>query len=75
MGDAVESVLKSVGITEERVEKWLGKKCGCKQRKERLNLLSQWATQWLGRTTSNTAPEAARQLEGLMENGGEGKPK
>jgi hypothetical protein len=37
----VEGVLKSVGITEERVSKVLGKPCGCKERKKRLNSLGE----------------------------------
>jgi hypothetical protein len=41
LGDMVEGVLKSVGITEERVSKVLGKPCGCKERKKRLNSLGE----------------------------------
>ncbi len=43
LGDAVESALKLVGITEERVSKWLGSPCGCSARKAKLNSLSDWA--------------------------------
>jgi hypothetical protein len=35
----LESALKAVGITSERMERWIGKPCGCKERKERMNLL------------------------------------
>jgi len=47
LGDAVESALTAVGITSARVEAWLGKKCNCKSRKEKLNKLSKWASRVL----------------------------
>ena len=38
LGDLIAGGLKSVGITEERVKKFTGRKeCGCKKRRERLN--------------------------------------
>ena len=37
LGDAVESVLSSVGITKERVSRLVGRPCGCEGRKKRLN--------------------------------------
>jgi len=46
LGDVVESVLKRVGITEERVSAWLGRPCGCSARKEKLNALVNWANQY-----------------------------
>jgi hypothetical protein len=40
VGDAVEKMLTSVGITKERVQEWTRTKdCGCKQRQ-------QWLNQW-----------------------------
>lgn len=39
LGDYVEKVLSSVGITEQRVTKLLGKPCGCGKRKQKLNKL------------------------------------
>lgn len=40
VGDAVEKMLTSVGITKERVQEWLQTKdCGCKKRKG-------WLNQW-----------------------------
>jgi len=42
LGDAISSALSAVGITEERVSKWLGKPCGCGARKEKLNDLHRW---------------------------------
>lgn len=43
LGDAVETALSAVGITEEKVVEFLGRPCGCKRRKEKLNQLSAWA--------------------------------
>jgi hypothetical protein len=53
LGDVVESALTAVGITSARVETWLGKKCNCKSRKEKLNKLSKWANQVLTSTTKD----------------------
>ena len=38
LGNAVKMVLDSVGITQQRAERWLGS-CCCKERQERLNQL------------------------------------
>lgn len=38
LGDAVEKMLSSVGVTEARVKRWLGG-CNCGARKRRLNQL------------------------------------
>lgn len=46
LGDVAEQALSAVGITAERVEAWLGK-CRCKERRERLNALGEWAASWL----------------------------
>lgn len=39
LGDAVEALLKRVGITPELVSGITGKPCGCKERKDKLNKL------------------------------------
>jgi len=44
LGDSVEKALDIVGVTDERVSIWLGRPCGCKERKEKLNQLGLWAT-------------------------------
>lgn len=49
-GDHVESALTKFGITEERVSGWLGKPCGCSERKRKLNALGNWAKQFLNGT-------------------------
>jgi len=47
----VEGALSAIGITSERVERWLGKKCGCKERRDKLNALDAWARRVLGGNT------------------------
>ena len=47
LGDAVERALHAVGITHDRVSRWLGTECGCEERKQRLNQLGAWASRWL----------------------------
>ena len=43
LGDKVEEVLKSIGITEERFKEWFNlKECGCSKRKAWLNSLFSW---------------------------------
>lgn len=43
LGDVVESVLQSFGITEDRFKKWFNlKECGCSKRKAYLNNLFSW---------------------------------
>jgi hypothetical protein len=43
LGDVVESVLQSVGITEERFKAWFNlKECNCSKRKAYLNNLFAW---------------------------------
>lgn len=43
LGDVVESVLKSIGITEERFKYWFNlKECNCSKRKAYLNNLFSW---------------------------------
>lgn len=63
LGDVVESALTAVGITSDRVSSWLGRPCGCTERKQKLNNLSRWARQAL----STKAEEAKQLLEKMME--------
>lgn len=44
LGDKIELALALVGITKERVTRWLGRPCRCEERKQMLNRLSSWAT-------------------------------
>lgn len=42
-GDRVERALTLIGITDRRISEWLGRDCGCGERKEKLNQLDLWA--------------------------------
>ena len=43
LGDVVENVLNSFGVTEERFKEWFNlKECNCKERKKWLNNLFSW---------------------------------
>jgi hypothetical protein len=51
LGDLLESALGTIGVTSARVEAWLGRPCGCDERRERLNALDRWARRfWAGHT-------------------------
>lgn len=54
VGDSLAARLASVGITEERVSEWLGRPCGCTERKAKLNKLGEWA-KIQGRLTADKA--------------------
>lgn len=43
LGDRVHTALASVGVTPERVGRWLGRECGCRERVAKLNQLGTWA--------------------------------
>lgn len=60
LGDHVEQALSSLGITQSRVSRWLGKPCNCEERKDKLNQLSIWAKRYL-----NNKPN--RNLEELLD--------
>lgn len=63
MGDCIESALATVGVTQERVEWWLGAPCGCEERKQKLNQLGRWAV----RVVSGRIDNAAKYLDQIME--------
>jgi hypothetical protein len=43
LGDVVENVLKTFGITEERFKEWFNlQECGCSRRKAWLNRIFSW---------------------------------
>lgn len=62
LGDMVSGVLASVGVTEESVGRWLGKPCGCKERREKLNRLGTWVKRMLKGRTDN----AREYLDAIM---------
>ena len=40
LGDVVEQILTTIGVTEERLKRWFNvKECGCSKRKRMLNEL------------------------------------
>lgn len=65
LGDAVETALGLVGITSERVERWLGRPCNCRNRKEKLNQLDAWAR----RVISGKTLKAEKYLEEVIADG------
>lgn len=64
LGDRIEDALTFVGITKERVEKWVGGPCGCSERQERLNRLDAWVRGMF----SGQSERAKKELEHLLEN-------
>lgn len=67
LGDLVESALSSIGITSERVSKWIGTECGCKERKEKLNMLTIWANRVLRIGKEDNNEEIKKQLNDIIE--------
>lgn len=64
LGDAVKNALDKVGVTEERVQIWLGGKCNCAGRRKKLNDLSQWAEKLVnGQITEESAK---KELDNLV---------
>lgn len=57
IGDQVEKALQLVGITPEKVEAFTGKPCKCKERKQRMNQLGNWAYRVLSGETENAENE------------------
>lgn len=62
LGDRVSHALGLVGINEDRVSKWLGKPCGCNERRQKLNRLGAWAT----RVVRGKRAQAERYLEQIL---------
>lgn len=65
LGDVVHEALSFVGITPERVTKWLGRPCKCPQRIEKFNELSRWARRVI--TGGKMEGDAKESLEELIE--------
>jgi hypothetical protein len=63
LGDRVATALAAVGITEQRVQAWVGKPCGCKERKEKLNQLGAWAA----RVIAGKVEKAKEYLDRIIE--------
>ena len=43
IGDQLERALKVIGVDSEKVSKWIGKPCGCEERRVKLNQIDAWA--------------------------------
>lgn len=62
LGTAIEQALKRVGVTEERVSRWIGRPCGCSVRRDRLDKISEWAAQVLSGRSNNPAEDLRRTM-------------
>lgn len=65
-GTILSKALAAVGITEERVSKFIGEPCGCRRRREKLNRLADWAWTVL---RGRPAPEAVEELDKMVGDG------
>lgn len=66
LGNALEGAFKAVGITPERVSRFLGRPCNCAARRDKLNALHAWAARWL----SGKRDDAKRHIEDILDDGG-----
>jgi hypothetical protein len=48
LGDLIESALSKIGLDSVKIESWLGRPCGCRERRDKLNALSAWARRVVG---------------------------
>ena len=71
LGGVISRVLGIVGITDDRVTRWLGAPCGCKRRRDKLNRASDIAWSYLRGKIDAT--QAREEFVKLVE-GGETKP-
>ena len=62
LGDLVQKALSTVGVTEERVQAFLGQPCSCKKRRDRLNQLDTWAR----RVVAGKVDNATKYLNDLI---------
>ena len=62
LGDILETALKKVGITQEKVERFLGKPCKCPERRQKLNMLGAWAK----RVLTGKTDDAEKHLLNIM---------
>lgn len=64
VGDVIAKGLEKIGVTEQRVSSWLGRHCGCRKRRKRLNQLSDWA--WSVIRGEKSVPEATQELDKIV---------
>lgn len=63
LGDQASAALARIGITKDRVERWLGRPCGCAERQEKLNRFGDWMKSLVSRTPA----EQREDLDKLIE--------
>lgn len=66
LGDRIEKALILVGVTKERVEKVLGRDCGCKSRQEMFNNVHYRLNVWASRILKGKTEDAAKYLEEIL---------
>lgn len=62
LGDEIEQAIRLLGISPERIERWIGVPCGCEERKQKLNVLGAWA--W--RVVQGRTEKAITYLEQIL---------
>lgn len=63
LGDRVHAALSLIGVNKVLIEGWLGRPCGCDERRDKMNALGLWAAAAL-RGGRIKAAEHLRQLLG-----------
>ncbi len=63
LGDRLHSLLDSMGINPNTIEAWLGRPCGCEERRQKLNQLGFWTR----RVLSGKIEQAKRFLFDMIE--------
>ena len=48
LGDRLHEALERVGVSQDRVSRWLGRPCGCAERQAKLNQLGFWVRAVMG---------------------------
>lgn len=62
LGNTISEALRLIGVTQDRVELYLGVPCNCPERIQRLNQLGAWA--W--RVVNGRTVDALKYLETLI---------
>jgi hypothetical protein len=64
LGTALHQALSLCGVSPDRVSRWLGRPCGCKERLERLDALSQWSARVIRGSVAGAGDYLRRILDG-----------
>lgn len=65
VGTLIEAALAQIGVTSTRVTAWIGKPCGCTERRDRLDALTFWAR----RVAAGKVERAREYLERILGEG------